>query len=337
MSEAPTDTGNRALRDLRISVTDRCNFRCTYCMPQEVFGPDHPFLPRGEILTYEEITRVARLLVGMGVKKIRVTGGEPLMRRDVVDLVQALASLEGVEDLALTTNGSPLERMAPVLKGAGLHRVTVSLDALDEPVFRKINGVGFPVQRVLDGIDAADRAGLHPIKVNMVVKRGANEDQVLPMARYFRDRGHTLRFIEYMDVGSTNGWRLDDVVSAAEILDLLRTEFTLEAKAPAYRGEVASRWAHEDGASEIGFVTSVTKPFCGDCTRLRMSADGHLFTCLFASRGHDLKSRLRSDATDDDLRAWLGTLWTARDDRYSEIRSSRTTSTEKVEMSYIGG
>ena len=337
MSLDVTDTRSRPLRDLRISITDRCNFRCTYCMPQEVYGPDHPFLPRDEILSYEEIVRAARILVGRGVRKIRVTGGEPLLRRDVVDLVHDLATLDGAEDLALTTNGSPLARMAPVLKAAGLHRVTVSLDALDDSVFREMNGVGFPVQRVLEGIEAAARAGFAPVKVNMVVKRGVNEDQILPMARYFLDRGHILRFIEYMDVGSTNGWCLDEVVAASEILDRLHREMDLEPVPPAYRGEVAMRWRPVEGEGELGFVTSVTQPFCGDCTRLRLSADGRLFTCLFAAEGHDLKHHLRSGATDEEIGAWLDGVWGGRDDRYSEIRSSETTSTDKVEMSYIGG
>jgi len=331
------DTLGRPLRDLRVSITDRCNFRCTYCMPREVFGDDHPFLPRAEILDYEEIVRATRVLVGLGVSKVRITGGEPLLRRDVVDLVAKLAAIEGVEDLALTTNGSALARMAHALAQAGLRRVTVSLDALDDAVFAGINDAGFPVHRVLDGIDAAAAAGLGPVKVNMVVQRGVNEDQILPMARHFHERGHVLRFIEYMDVGTTNGWRLDDVVSAAEILERLRAELDLEPVEPAYRGEVATRWRHADGRGEIGFVTSVTRPFCGDCTRLRLSADGRLYTCLFAAVGHDLKAHLRSGETDAEVRAWVEGLWQRRDDRYSELRASQTASTDRVEMSYIGG
>ena len=339
LNETPpvTDLRDRALRDLRISITDRCNFRCTYCMPKEVFGPDHAFLPRSEVLDYEEIVRAARLLVDLGVRKVRLTGGEPLLRRGVTELVKQLAAIDGIEDLALTTNGSALGVMAKPLAQAGLHRVTVSLDALDDRVFAEMNDVGFPVQRVLAGIEAAVAAGLTPVKVNMVVKRGVNEDQLVPMVRAFHAGGHALRFIEYMDVGKTNGWKLDQVVSAAELLERLRGEFELEPVEPGYPGEVATRWRHADGRGELGFVTSVTRPFCGDCTRLRLSADGHLFTCLFAARGHDLKSRLRSRDTDDQVRAWLAGIWGRRDDRYSEARAGDTTSTDRVEMSYIGG
>jgi cyclic pyranopterin phosphate synthase len=331
------DTLARPIRDLRVSITDRCNFRCTYCMPRDVYGSEHVFVPHEEILRYEEIARLTRVLVGLGVRKVRVTGGEPLLRRDVEDLVRMLAAIDGIDDLALTTNGSALESLAPKLVAAGLHRVTVSLDALDDAVFRGMNDAGFPVDRVLRGIDAAAAAGLVPVKVNAVVKRGVNEDQVLPMARYFHERGHHLRFIEYMDVGKTNGWRLDDVVSAAEILETLKSEFDLEPIEPAYRGEVASRYRFRDGGGEVGFVTSVTRPFCKDCTRLRLSADGQLFTCLFAARGHDVKALLRSDATDEDIRDRLVAIWNARDDRYSELRASETTSTDRIEMSYIGG
>ena len=305
-------------------------------MPKEVFGSEYAFLPREEILSYEEIVRVARIGVGLGVRKVRITGGEPLLRRDLEDLIRQLAGIDGIDDLALTTNGSALAERAAGLKTAGLDRVTVSLDALDDDAFHRMNDVGFPVQRVLSGIDAAGEAGLAPVKVNMVVKRGLNEDQILPMARHFLAGPHVLRFIEFMDVGTTNGWRLDDVVSAAEILDALGREFDLEPVAPAYRGEVASRYRAK-GGGEIGFVTSVTRPFCGDCNRARLSAEGKLYTCLFASKGHDLKTKLRSDATDEEVGAWLEAIWSTRDDRYSERRASQTDSTDRVEMSYIGG
>ncbi len=333
---AKTDQRHRPLRDLRVSITDRCNFRCTYCMPKEVFGQAYAFLPREEILSYEEIVRIARAGVRLGVRKVRITGGEPLLRRDLDDLIGQLAAIDGIDDLALTTNGSALAERAVALKAAGLDRVTVSLDALDDASFHAMNDVGFPVQRVLAGIDAAGRAGLAPVKVNMVVKRGVNEDQVLPMARHFLAGPHVLRFIEYMDVGTTNGWRLDEVVSASEILDILRREFSLEPIEPAYRGEVASRYRTASGG-EVGFVTSVTRPFCGDCSRARLSAEGKLYTCLFASKGHDVKALLRRGASDADLEAFLGGIWTAREDRYSEIRAGRTDSTDRVEMSYIGG
>jgi GTP 3',8-cyclase len=329
------DTLGRLLRDLRISVTDRCNFRCVYCMPKEVFGRDHRFLERRELLTFEEIDRLARAFAAHGVEKIRITGGEPLVRRDLERLIERLAAIDGL-DLTLTTNGSLLPQKARALKEAGLRRVTVSLDSLDDEVFSAMNDVDFPVQRVLDGIDAAAAAGL-PVKVNMVVKRGVNENQILPMAREFRERGHVLRFIEYMDVGHTNGWRLDDVVSAAEIVGIVDAELPLEPIEPNYRGEVARRWRYKDGSGEIGVIASVTEPFCGDCTRARLSAEGRLYTCLFALRGHDLRALVRSDASDDELREAIGRIWGARTDRYSEIRSANTADLPKVEMSYIGG
>jgi cyclic pyranopterin phosphate synthase len=330
-----TDTLGRPLRDLRISVTDRCNFRCVYCMPKEVYGRDHRFLDRRELLTFEEIERLARVFAAHGVEKIRLTGGEPLVRRDLEQLVELLAGIPGL-DLTLTTNGSLLPQKARALADAGLRRVTVSLDSLDDGAFRALNDVDFPVERVLAGIDAAAAAGL-PVKVNMVVKRGANDGDVLDMARYFRGSGHTLRFIEYMDVGHTNGWRLDDVVSAAEIVRTIDAEFPLEPVEPNYRGEVARRWRYRDGAGEIGVIASVTEPFCGDCTRARLSAEGRLYTCLFAVRGHDLRALLRGGASDDELAAAVHRLWGARTDRYSEIRSERTRELPKVEMSYIGG
>jgi cyclic pyranopterin phosphate synthase len=330
-----TDTLGRPLRDLRISVTDRCNFRCVYCMPKEVFGRDYHFLDRRELLTFEEIERLARAFVAHGVEKIRITGGEPLVRRDLEVLVAELATIPGL-DLTLTTNGALLPQKAAVLRDAGLRRVTVSLDSLDDEVFTGMNDVDFPVAKVLEGIDAATEAGL-PVKVNMVVKRGVNEHDVLPMARFFRERGHVLRFIEYMDVGHSNGWRLDDVVPAAEIVAAIDAELPLESAEPNYRGEVARRWRYRDGSGEIGVIASVTQPFCGDCTRARLSAEGRLYTCLFGMRGHDLRAVVRGGATDEKLSAEIGRVWSRRADRYSEIRSENTVDLPKVEMSYIGG
>jgi cyclic pyranopterin phosphate synthase len=328
------DTFGRPLRDLRISVTDRCNFRCVYCMPKEVYGRDHHFLERRELLSFEEIARVARTFVDAGVKKIRITGGEPLVRRELEHLIAQLAELD--VDLTLTTNGSLLPQKAHLLADAGLSRITVSLDALDDTIFRALNDVDFPVDRVLEGIDAATAAGL-PVKVNAVIKRGVNEDQIVPMARFFREQGHTLRFIEYMDVGHTNGWRLDDVVPAKEIVALLDDAFGVAPAEASYRGEVAQRWRYKDGAGEIGVIASVTQPFCGDCTRARLSAEGKLFTCLFAIRGHDLRALIRNGATDDELQAAIRGVWGGRADRYSDLRSAATAGLEKVEMSYIGG
>jgi cyclic pyranopterin phosphate synthase len=330
-----TDTLGRPLRDLRISVTDRCNFRCVYCMPKEVFGRDYRFMDRKELLTFEELERVARAFVAHGVQKIRITGGEPLLRRDLEQLIARLAAIDQLE-LTLTTNGALLPQKAEALADAGLRRVTVSLDSLDDTTFRAMNDVDFPVARVLGGIDAAAAAGL-PVKVNAVVKRGLNEDAVLELARRFRGTGHVLRFIEYMDVGHTNGWRLDDVVPAAEIVRTIDTAFPLEPVEPAYRGEVARRWRYRDGGGEIGVIASVTQPFCGDCTRARLSAEGKLFTCLFAVRGHDLRALLRSGASDEELGEAIGRVWSRRADRYSEIRSERTVDLPRVEMSYIGG
>jgi cyclic pyranopterin phosphate synthase len=328
------DRFGRPLRDLRISVTDRCNFRCVYCMPKEVFGRGHRFMDRKELLTFEELERIARVFVANGVEKIRLTGGEPLLRRDLELLVERLAAL-GAE-VALTTNGALLAQKAEALKAAGLARVTVSLDSLDDEAFRALNDVDFPVERVLAGIDAAAAAGL-PVKVNAVVKRGANEDSVVGLAERFRGTGHTLRFIEYMDVGATNGWRLDDVVPAAEIVAAIDAVHPLEPLAENYRGEVARRWRYRDGAGEIGVIASVTQPFCGDCTRSRISAEGKLYTCLFAVRGHDLRALVRSTPEDAALEDALRSIWTARADRYSEIRSEKTAGLQKIEMSYIGG
>ena len=332
---APTDTLGRPLHDLRISITDRCNFRCVYCMPKEVFGRDYEFLPRSQLLSFEEITRLARAFVANGVGKIRITGGEPLVRRDVERLVEMLAAIDDL-DLTLTTNGALLPQKAQALADAGLKRVTVSLDSLDDATFRAMNDVDFPVQQVLDGIEAAAAAGL-PVKVNVVVKRGLNDDGILDLARHFRATPHTLRFIEYMDVGHTNGWRLDDVVPAAEIVDTISTEFPLEPVDPSYRGEVARRWRYTDGAGEVGVIASVTQPFCGDCTRARISADGQLYTCLFAVRGHDLRELVRGGASAEILNSRIADLWVRRSDRYSELRTAKTAALPKIEMSYIGG
>jgi cyclic pyranopterin phosphate synthase len=333
-----TDTLGRPLRDLRISVTDPCNFRCVYCMPREVFGRDYAFLERAELLTFEEIERLARILVGdHGVTKIRLTGGEPLVRRELERLVAMLARIPRLGDLAMTTNGSALAKKAQALKDAGLRRITVSLDSLDNEEFAAINDVGFPVERVLAGIDAAAAAGLGPIKINMVVKRGVNEDGVLPMARHFRGSGQIVRFIEYMDVGHSNGWRMDEVVPAAEIAATIDAELPLEPLAPNYTGEVVERWRYRDGSGEIGVIGSVTRPFCGACTRARLSADGKLFICLFAIKGHDLRAPLRDGASDAEISVAIGTIWRRRNDRYSELRTAETAALPKVEMSYIGG
>ena len=331
-----TDSLNRPLRDLRISVTDRCNFRCVYCMPREVFGSDYPFLPRAQILTFEEIARLARIFAGHGVRKIRLTGGEPLVRRDLHLLVAMLADIPNL-DLTLTTNGSLLARQARLLKDAGLKRVTVSLDSLDNKIFKAMNDADFPVESVLEGMDAAARVGLGPVKVNMVVKRGVNELSILPMARFFREKGYILRFIEYMDVGHTNGWRMNDVISANEIIRMINAEMPLEPLDPNYQGEVAGRWRYKDGSDEIGVVASVTQPFCRDCNRARLSAEGDLYTCLFAVKGFNLRDLIRGGATDDEISQAIVSLWNKRSDRYSELRSENTISLPKVEMSHIGG
>lgn len=331
------DALGRPLRDLRVSVTDRCNFRCTYCMPKEVFGRDFAFLDRAELLTFEEIARLARLFVREGVEKIRLTGGEPLLRRDLERLVAMLARIRGVQDIALTTNGSLLTReKALALRDAGLRRITLSLDSLDDAVFRRMNDVDFPVARVLDAIDAASDAGLTPIKIDMVVKRGENDDSIVQMASRFRGTGHIVRFIEYMDVGNTNGWRMEDVVSAREIVERIARHWPMEPAQPNYFGEVAERWRYLDGSGEIGIISSVTQPFCGSCTRARLSADGKLYLCLFASTGHDLRGLVRGGADDDIIAGAIRAHWHTRDDRYSEIRTEATPTT-KVEMSHIGG
>jgi GTP 3',8-cyclase len=334
-----SDAFGRPLRDLRVSITDRCNFRCVYCMPKEVFGRDYQFLERAELLSFEEIARLARIFSHLGIEKIRLTGGEPLVRRNVEALIAMLAGIDGL-DLALTTNGSALARKARGLKEAGLRRITVSLDSLDDRVFRAMNDVDFPVRRVLEGIEAAAEAGLVPVKINMVVQRGFNDHNVLDMARHFRGTGHILRFIEYMDVGTTNGWRMNDVVRAEEIVATIADKYPLEPLTPNYGGEVATRWRYADGGGEIGVIASVTRAFCRSCTRARISAEGTLYTCLFASGGHDLRALLRSGAPDEEITARIAAIWRGRDDRYSELRSSATAGLAtgpKVEMSYIGG
>jgi cyclic pyranopterin phosphate synthase len=328
------DRFQRPVHDLRISVTDRCNFRCTYCMPKELFGKDHVFLPRDELLSFEEIDLLVRLFVERGVRKVRITGGEPLLRKDLEKLIGMLDAV-GVEDLTLTTNASLLTRKARSLAAAGLDRVTVSLDALDDPTFQKMNDVGFPVGAVLEGIEAAAEAGLGPIKINAVVQRGVNEHAVVDMARHFKGTGHIVRFIEYMDVGTTNGWRLDDVVPAEEMISAINQVFPLEPIPPNYPGEVASRFRYLDGDGEVGVIASVTRPFCGSCTRARLSAEGVLYTCLFAAGGTSLRDAMRAGK---DIGAIIDTVWSNREDRYSEIRSAQTVSIgSRVEMSYIGG
>jgi cyclic pyranopterin phosphate synthase len=336
MQTALLDTLSRPLRDLRISVTDRCNFRCVYCMPKEIYGKGYQFLAKDQLLTFEELARLATIFASLGTQKIRLTGGEPLMRRGLDALVGMLARIPDV-DLTLTTNGSLLAEQAPALAAAGLKRVTVSLDSLDDTVFKCMNDVEFPVARVLAGIDAAVAAGLSPVKINMVVRRGLNEQSILPMARYFREKGHILRFIEYMDVGHTNGWRLEDVVSAREIVRTIDAELALLPVEANYAGEVAERWRYADGSGEIGVIASVTQPFCAGCTRARLSADGGLYTCLFATTGRDLRSLVREGAGDDAIREAIAETWTERADRYSEQRSSETAGLHKIEMSFIGG
>ncbi|MHA7985949.1 GTP 3',8-cyclase MoaA [Rathayibacter sp. CAU 1779] len=347
---AVADRRGRQLTDLRVSVTDRCNFRCVYCMPREVFGRDYAFLPRAELLTLEEIERVVTAGMRLGVRKVRLTGGEPLLRKGIEGLVAMLAALRAPDgrrlDLALTTNGSALAAKAAALAEAGLNRVTVSVDSLDDETFRRMNDVNFPLARVLDGLEAARTAGLGPVKVNMVVKRGQNDDDVLPMAEHFRGTGCVLRFIEYMDVGSTNGWRLDEVVPSGEVLARIAAVHPLEPIAPSAPGETATRWRYLDGAGEIGVISSVTRPFCSGCTRARLSTDGQLFTCLFADHGADLRALLRSGSDDDELATAMAGVWARREDRYTELRSSLTPPSDRpatendgrrIEMSYIGG
>jgi cyclic pyranopterin phosphate synthase len=332
------DTRGRALRDLRVSVTDRCNFRCTYCMPKEVFGKDFQFLEREQLLSFGEIHRMVRLFRDQGVEKIRITGGEPLVRRKLERLIEMLAYWDDL-DLTLTTNGSLLKQKARELKDAGLKRITVSLDSLDDPVFRSMNDVDFPVEKVLEGMAEAEAVGLLPIKVNMVVKRGVNDHTVLDMARFFRDKGrhYILRFIEFMDVGATNGWKMEHVVPSRELVERINAELPIEPAEPNYEGEVAERWRYRDGSGEIGFISSVTQAFCSTCTRARLSAEGQLYTCLFATQGTDLRTLLRNGASDGEIAARIQQVWGARADRYSEIRTAETAKLRKVEMSYIGG
>ena len=338
--EAPSgrlsDTRNRSVRDLRISITDRCNFRCTYCMPRTVFGRDYPFLARSDLLDFEEILRIARVFAAHGVRKIRLTGGEPLLRRDIERLISMLAGIGGVE-LALTTNGSLLAKKARALRDAGLDRITVSLDSLDDDVFRAMNDADYPVAHVIEGIEAAQAAGLVPVKVNAVIKRSVNRDAIVPIARHFRGTGAIPRFIEYMDVGSTNGWRMDEVVPSAEVLALIDAELPIEPVGSDYPGEVAQRWRYRDGGGELGVVSSVTRAFCATCTRARLSTDGKLYTCLFASEGHDLRALIRGGASDATLSAEIAGIWRSRGDHYSEIRSAQAGTGGRVEMSYIGG
>ena len=333
-----TDTMDRPLRDLRISVTDRCNFRCTYCMPAEIYGDRYEFLPRADLLTFEEIARLVRIMVRQGAVKVRLTGGEPLVRNDVERLVGMIAQIDGVDDLTMTTNAYLLADKARALKEAGLQRVTVSLDTLDDDIFRRMNGRDFGTKRVLEGLEAAQRVGLSPIKVNSVVQRGVNDHTLVDLARFCKERGYVLRFIEYMDVGNLNGWRLDHVVPADEIVALIGAEMPLEPVESGYRGEVALRYRYRDGGGEMGLIASVTKPFCGDCTRLRLSPEGSIYTCLFSNVGTDLRGPMRSGATDDDLQAIIRGVWSVRSDRYSEERASMTEPLrDKVEMYHIGG
>lgn len=331
------DYFNRPLRDLRISVTDKCNFRCTYCMPAEIFGPDYPFLTNKELLSFDELERLAKIFVAhLGVKKIRITGGEPLMRPKLAEFIDKVKHIKGVEDIAMTTNGSLLPKYAKELKAAGLNRVSISLDSLNDEIFGKINGRGVTVQTVLNGIDAASEAGLQ-VKINMVVKRGMNDSEVLPMAKFFREKGHILRFIEFMDVGNTNEWRLDDVYPKKQIIQDINEVMPLEAIDPNYTGEVASRYRYVGTRDEIGVISSVSDAFCSTCNRARLSASGMLYTCLFASKGHDIRSPLRSDLSDDQLTKLLQDVWSGRKDRYSEERSETSSTRKKIEMSHIGG
>ena len=333
-----TDKFNRPIRDIRVSITDRCNFRCVYCMPKEFFGSNHAFLERQQLLSFEEIKRVVQAFVANGVKKVRITGGEPMVRRNLPELIEALSDIEGVQDLSMTTNASLLTlSAAKTLQAAGLKRITISLDALDNETFAAINDVKFPVQRVLDGIDNALSAGIDPVKVNMVVARGMNEEEILPMVRHFRRTGVILRFIEFMDVGTTNSWQMDKVISAREILEAINREFPINPVSPTYRGEVAKRWQFADGQGEIGMIASVSEPFCGTCNRARLTAEGKIFTCLFATEGFDIRTHVRKGADVQELTEIIHQLWSNRVDRYSEIRSEQTSAMPKIEMSYVGG
>ena len=333
-----SDTFRRGLRDLRISVTDRCNFRCCYCMPRDVFGTDFPFMKTSELLTFEEITRLTKLFADLGVRKVRLTGGEPLLRHGIERLIEQLAAIDGIDEVAMTTNGSLLAKKAQALRDAGLARVTVSLDSLDPEIFRDMSDVKIPVTRVVEGIAAAAAAGLTPVKINAVVKRGVNEGQgILDLAAFGREHGYVVRFIEFMDVGATNGWQMDEVVSAAEIVDTINAAWPIEPLDPNYLGEVAARYRYLDGSGEVGLITSISQPFCGTCTRARLSAKGELYTCLFAGLGHDLRGPMRDGATDDELVERITGIWRSRTDRYSAERTTATRGLAKVEMSYIGG
>jgi GTP 3',8-cyclase len=337
IQEPVLDTMQRAIRDLRISVTDKCNFRCTYCMPKGIFGKDFNFLPQEELLTFEEITRLIKIFTELGTEKIRLTGGEPLMRKNVDQLVEMISKIDGLNDIAMTTNGSfPIENIKK-MKKAGLHRFSVSLDSLDDETFKKMNDVDFPVGKVLKWIKLCEAAGMSPVKINMVVKRGVNDDSILPMAKYFNQSGTILRFIEYMDVGTSNGWRLDDVVSAKEIIKIISKDLAIEPVDANYKGEVAARWRYKESGNEIGIITSVTQPFCSTCTRIRLSANGALYTCLFAAQGHDLKGPMRAGKSNEEIKQQIIQIWQKRADRYSDLRSSQTQNTNRVEMSFIGG
>ena len=337
LKDMPLDKLSRPLRDLRVSVTDRCNFRCPYCMPAEIYGERYEFLPRNDLLTFEEITRIVKLSTQLGVKKVRLTGGEPLVRQDVVELVSMIANLDGIEDFAMTTNAYLLSGMAESLKKAGLQRISVSLDSIDDEVFKKMNGRGFGTAKVIDGIAAAKEAGLDPIKINAVVQKGINDNTLVELASWCRDNGYTPRFIEYMDVGTLNDWKLDEVLPASEIVKIIEGEFSVTPIESSYRGEVAKRYRYKDGKGEFGVISSVTQPFCGDCTRLRLSPEGQIVTCLFADGGTDLRGPMRSNIPDEELLNIMSGTWSNREDRYSEIRTSMTSPRKKVEMYHIGG
>ena len=335
------DQLTRPIRDLRVSVTDRCNFRCVYCMPREVFGPGHTFVPRRELLRLEEISRITKVFATNGVRKVRLTGGEPLIRRDLEQLIEMIDAIEGIHDISMTTNASMLTKdRARALRAAGLHRINISLDALDEESFQRVNDVRFPVKRVLKGIENAEAAGFDQVKINAVIRRGFNEHSISQLADYFRGTGMILRFIEFMDVGSTNRWALDEVVSIREMIDMISADFPIVPVSPNYQGEVAKRWRYLDGSGEVGFIASVTEPFCGECSRARLSAVGTLYTCLFATRGHDLKELIRKGGSDNALARYICSIWANRSDRYSELRSDlpvQINRPERVEMSHIGG
>jgi len=336
-----TDTLDRPIRDLRVSVTDRCNFRCIYCMPREIFGSGYKFVPRNDLLKLEEIARITRLFAGHGVRKVRITGGEPMIRRNLERLIEMLRDIDGITDISMTTNASMLTlKRAQSLRAAGLSRINISLDAIDEQTFQRINDVDFPVAKVLEGIDNAHAAGFDAVKVNAVIRRGYNEHSILPLAQHFHGTGTVLRFIEFMDVGTTNKWSLEEVIPAAELVEIIDKEMPIESLQPNYSGEVAKRWRYSDGGGEVGFITSVTQSFCGDCSRARLSAVGKVYTCLFAATGQDLRGMLRAGASDEELSRLIGRIWSQREDRYSELRGQIPVTAEtppRVEMSHIGG